>query len=398
MLNYGKHWIDEDDIAAVTETLKSDFLTQGPKVPEFEKALADYTGAKYAVAVSNGTAALHIAVKTLNLDKQSTGITSSITFAASSNCFLYNGMKPAFTDIDPKTYNMDPSSLAAHLSDSTGVVIPVHFAGQPCEMDLITALLGWDPSGDKKYKRFIIEDASHAIGSRYKNGKHVGSCCFSDMTIFSFHPVKTIATGEGGAITTNNEELYERLLLLRNHGITKDPSKLKINDSASITNRWITPGPWYYEMLDLGFNYRLTDIQAALGTSQLKKIDGFIARRREIVHMYNEAFKSIPWLTVPYEREGVFSAFHLYVLKIDYIALGKSRSMVMEELKQRDVGTQVHYIPVYRHPYYCENFGFKYDDFPEAERYYEQCLSIPLYPKMTDDNVNTVIEAITKLK
>lgn len=384
MLNYGKHWINQDDINAVTKVLESDFLTQGPEIGAFEKALTDYLGVNYAVAVANGTAALHLAVKALDLEKGKQGITCPNTFAASANCFVYNGLEPAFVDIDEKSYCMDPAELEKHITPRTKVVIPVHFSGQPAEMERIH---------DIAHKRdiHIIEDASHAIGSKYENGHMVGSCCYADMCIFSFHPVKTIATGEGGAITTNRKDLYDKLILLRNHGITKDPSKFKIDPSNP-------PNPWYYEMLELGFNYRMTDIQAALGTSQLKRIDSFIQRRREIVARYNEAFKNISWLTIPYEREKVFSAFHLYVLKIDFDGIGKSRRQVMEELKAQGVGTQVHYIPVHLHPYYRERFGFKEGDFPKAEEYYQQCLSIPLYPKMTDNDVKHVIHAIMELK
>ncbi len=384
MLNYGKHWIDQDDIAAVTKVLESDFLTQGPEVINFEKNLADFLEARFAVVVANGTAALHLAVKALDLEKGNQGITCPNTFTASANCFVYNGLEPAFVDIDEKTYCMDPAELEKHITPRTKVVIPIHFSGQPADMERIH---------DIALKRdiHVIEDASHAIGSKYENGQMVGSCCFADMCIFSFHPVKTIATGEGGAITTNRKDLYDKLILLRNHGITKDPSKFKIDHSNP-------PNPWYYEMLDLGFNYRMTDIQAALGTSQLKRIGSFIQRRREIVARYNEAFKNIPWLTTPYEREKVFSAFHLYVLKIDFDGIGKTRRQVMEELKAKGVGTQVHYIPVHLHPYYREHFGFKEGDFPKAEEYYQQCLSIPLYPKMTDDDVKHVIHAIMELK
>jgi UDP-4-amino-4,6-dideoxy-N-acetyl-beta-L-altrosamine transaminase len=382
-LNYGKHWLDDDDINTVINVLKSDFITQGPEVGRFEKALANYVGAAYAVAVANGTAALHLAVKALNLGKGKEGITTPITFAASSNCFLYNGLKPGFVDIYENTYCMDPAELEKRITPETKVIIPVHFAGQPAEMGTIDDIA-------VRNDIYVIEDAAHAIGSKFADGEMVGSCCCSDMTIFSFHPVKTIATGEGGAITTNDKDLYERLVLLRNHGITKEASKLKIQDPE-------LTGPWYYEMQDLGFNYRMTDIQAALGTSQLKKIEGFVKRRREIVKTYNEAFKDVSWLTTPYEWEGASSAFHLYVIKIDFQQIGKTRSQVMMELKEKGIGTQVHYIPVHLQPYYREHFGFKEGDFPKAEHYYQQCLSIPLFPKMTDKDVQRVIDAIMRL-
>ncbi|MCP5049862.1 MAG: UDP-4-amino-4,6-dideoxy-N-acetyl-beta-L-altrosamine transaminase [bacterium] len=391
MLNYGKQWLDDDDIAEVTAVLKSDFLTQGPKVREFEEKLADYVDAMYAVAVSNGTAALHLAVRALleepGITKYTDGITSPNTFVASSNCLAYNGLKPNFADIDERTYCIDAGEIRKRMTLDTGMIIPVHFAGQPCDMEEIVKLGKHPDTGNPVH---IIEDASHAIGSQYANGKRVGSCYYADMTVFSFHPVKTIATGEGGAITTNSKRLYERLLLLRNHGITKDPAKLKNHDPEFT-------GPWYYEMQVLGFNYRLTDIQAALGVSQLRKTDTFVQRRREIVKAYNHAFGHIDWLTTPYERPGVNSAFHLYVLGIDFKGIGKSRTGVMTELKEKGVGTQVHYIPVHTQPYYRERWGYKRGDFPKAENYYDQCLSIPLYPKMTDGDVEQVIEAVKGL-
>ncbi|MGE5340282.1 MAG: UDP-4-amino-4,6-dideoxy-N-acetyl-beta-L-altrosamine transaminase [Candidatus Omnitrophota bacterium] len=385
-LNYGKHWIDDDDIASVADVLKSDFLTQGPKIGEFEKIYADYVGATYAVAVSNGTAALHLAVSALDIDAGKRGITCPNTFAASANCFVYNNLKPGFADIDAKTYCMDADELEKQLTPDTAVVIPVHFAGQPCNMEKITRVIQ-----KQLTPPYIIEDASHAIGTTYENGLRVGSCCHCDMTIFSFHPVKTIATGEGGMITTNNRTLYEKLIRRRTHGITKNASELKIHDPEIV-------GPWYYEMQDLGFNYRLTDIQAGLGISQMRKIDLFTTRRRQIVDRYNEAFRHIDFLTLPYEREGVRSVFHLYVIKIDFKGIGKTRTQVMGELRAKGIGTQVHYIPVHLQPYYRENYGFKPGDFPNAEQYYEQCLSIPLYPKMTDEDVDRVIEIIKRIK
>jgi UDP-4-amino-4,6-dideoxy-N-acetyl-beta-L-altrosamine transaminase len=382
VLNYGKHWIDKDDISEILKVLNSDFITQGPCIANFESAMADYLGAQYAVAVANGTAALHLAVKALNLEQGMEGITSPITFVASSNCFLYNGLKPVFADIEKNTYCIDPIQIERRLSSKTAVIVPVHFAGQPCEMDQISSLA-------LKNRISIIEDAAHAIGSRYKNGKKVGSCYCSQMTIFSFHPVKTIATGEGGLITTNTQKIYEKLLQIRNHGITKDQSKFNLLPSMS------EPGPWYYEMQELGFNYRMTDIQAALGMSQLKKIDSFIKRRRQIVDAYNNAFVDFDWLTTPYEAENVFSAFHLYVLKIDFEKINKSRTQVMQELRSKGVGTQVHYIPVHLQPYYRKHFGYQIGDYPQSEHYYQQCLSIPLYPKMTDKDVMRVIQAVS---
>ncbi len=391
-IGYGKQWLDEDDISAVAEVLRSDFLTQGPKVREFEEALARYTGARFAVAVANGTAALQLAVQALELEEGTVGVTSPNTFAASSNCFLYNRLTPGFADIDERTYCMEPGELEQVMTPGTGVVIPVHFAGQPCDMEGLAEVVN-----RQAQRVYIIEDAPHAIGSRYANGQRVGSCCYSDMATFSFHPVKTIATGEGGAVTTNAPELYRKLQLLRTHGITKDPGSLQALDMAPELRGTDWNGPWYYEMQELGYNYRMTEMQAALGITQLKKIDSFIQRRREIVDRYNKVFDDVPWLTAPFERERVSSAFHLYVLKIDFQAIKKTRTQVMEELRGKGIGTQVHYIPVHLQPYYRRHFGFGEGNFPRAEAYYSQCLSIPLFPRMTDDDVRRVIQAVKDL-
>lgn len=377
-LNYGKQWIGEDDIRSVVETLQSDFLTQGPKIDEFEKLLCEYTGAEYAIAVTNGTAALHLAVAALNIETGCEGITTPNTFVASANSMIYNGLIPVFADIDEKTYNISVSEIEKNISKKTKLIVPVDFAGQAAAMEEIYDLA-------KKNGLYVIEDACHAIGSTYKNGSMVGSCQYSDMTVFSFHPVKTITTGEGGAITTNDKKIYERLLLLRSHGITKQ-------------NMSQNPGPWYYEMQELGFNFRLSDIQAALGITQLKKLDTFSMKRKKIVARYNETFKDIPWLIVPYEKTPGSSCFHLYVLQIDFDFLGKSREEVMQELREKGIGTQVHYIPVHTQPYYREKFGYKPGDFPAAGNYYEKALSIPLFPRMAGDDVEYVIKCILDLK
>lgn len=382
-LNYSKQWIDDSDIHEVVEVLKSDFITQGPKIEVFERKISEYVDSKYCVVVSSGTAALHIAVMALDIRCGSKGITSPITFAATSNCLIYNGLEPNFADIDENTYCISPRELERKIDNQTKVILPVHFAGQPAEMEKIHKMTHASHIN-------IIEDASHAFGSRYQNGLMVGSCCYSRMTIFSFHPVKTLTTGEGGAITTNSQELYEKLRTLREHGIVKDHKRF-MNQGGK------KPYPWYYEMQELGFNYRMTEIQAALGISQLKKINDFIERRREIVNAYNQAFENIEWIVTPFEREEVFSAFHLYVIQIDFKKIGKSRAQIVSQLKKRGINTQVHYIPVHLMPYYTKNHKFKLGDYPKAERYYDQCLSIPLYPKMSDDDAKRVSENILQL-
>ena len=373
MIGYGHQYIDESDIKAVVDVLKSDYLTQGPFVTKFEQEICRITGAKYCVSVSNATAGLHIAVAAQELGDDAEGITTPNTFLASSNCMVYNHVKPVFADINPVTYNIDPIEIEKHITDKTKLLIPVHFAGLPCEMEKISAIA-------KKYNLRVIEDAAHAIGSQYADGSYVGNCKYSDMTVFSFHPVKTITTGEGGAVTTNDEKLYQKLLMLRSHGTTKDEKLLTKN-----------PGPWYYEMQALGFNYRMTDMQAALGYSQLQKLDFFKKRRREIVAKYNKAFAGMKYLRAPTEPKEVSSCFHLYAVQIDFNALGKSRSQVMQELRDQGIGTQVHYIPVPTQPFYKETFGYKDGDYPVAEKYYEQELSLPLYPGMSDEDVDYVI-------
>lgn len=378
LIPYGRQSIGADDIKAVVKVLKSDWLTKGPLIKRFEEALCSYTGAKFAVCVSSGTAALHLAVAALGLKKGCFGVTSPITFLASANALVYNGLRPLFADIDPRTVNISPGALAGVIRKDTRVVIPVHFAGRPADMKKISAIAA-------RSKCFVIEDAAHAIGSRYPDGVRVGNCAYSDMTIFSFHPVKTVTCGEGGAIMTNDKKLYERLLCLRSHGVTRDPHLLKNS-----------PGPWYYEMRELGFNYHLTDIHAALGLSQLKKIDRFADRRRKIVNRYNEAFRQISWLK-PVSKEDKLCVYHLYVVRVDFKGLGISRREFMERLAMAGVGTQVHYIPIYRQPFYLRNFRFPRAQFPEAEKYYKECLSLPLFPAMTDNDVNRVISAVLQL-
>jgi len=376
MISYGKQWIDDDDVQSVIAALTSDWLTQGPAISQFEKDLCAKTGARFCVAVSNGTAALHIAVAALNIEPGKNGITSPNSFVASANCLLYNHLRPRFADIEPDTYNICPKAIERAMNPDTRVIIPVDFAGQPADLESIWALA-------QNRNCHVIEDACHALGSRYANGSPVGSCAYSDMTVFSFHPVKTITTGEGGAITTNDPHLYERLLALRSHGITKNVNRLSQN-----------PGPWYYEMQELGFNYRMTDIQAALGIAQLRKLDQFVSRRAEIVSKYNDAFRNSKSLILPFERDGLRSAFHLYVLQVRFNSLGKTRKELMAILESKGVGTQVHYIPIHQQPYYRKHTAYELGDFPVAERYYDQALSIPLYPKMTNRDIDIVIETI----
>ncbi len=378
-LSYGRQWIDEDDVEAVVQALRSDFLTQGPAIAEFENRIQELTGARYCVAFSNATSALHVSVAALGLKPGDEGITTPNTFVASANCLAYNQITPCFADINARTYCIDPQEIEKRITPRTKVLIPVDFAGQPADMRAIRAIA-------VRNDLFVIEDAAHAIGSAYDDGSPVGSCRFSDLTVFSFHPVKTITTGEGGAVTTNDKTLYDRIYILRSHGITKSPEALGIN-----------PGPWYYEMQDLGFNYRMTDIQAALGASQLRKLDLFKNRRRRIVNVYNERLAGIPFITLPYESPKVDSCFHLYVIQVDFVSLGKTRKQVMAELQELGVGTQVHYIPVHTQPYYRKTYGTKVGDCPIAESYYDRALSIPLFPGMDDDDVNLVIESVRKV-
>jgi UDP-4-amino-4,6-dideoxy-N-acetyl-beta-L-altrosamine transaminase len=377
---YGKQWIDEADIAAVNAVLASDYLTQGPAIEEFENEIKKITGAKFCIAVSNATAGLHIAVAALELRNGMEGITTPITFVASANCLASNNLIPVFADIDSKTYNISPAEIEKKITPKTKVLIPVDFAGQAVDIEAIKNIAD-------KHNLYIIEDAAHSIGSFYGDGMPVGCCHKADITVFSFHPVKTITSGEGGAITTNNEQIYRKLLKLRTIGITKNANELSQN-----------PGVWYYEMQSLGTNARLTDIQAALGKSQLSKLQLFKERRREIVKKYNEAFERIPYLTIPYEENKNSSCFHLYVLQIDFEKISKSRQNVMQELKKKGIGTQVHYIPVNSQPYYIKNFGiYNPKHFPIANAYYQKALSLPLYPKMTDSDVDRVICAIKEL-
>lgn len=375
-LFYGHQYIDEADIQAVTEVLKSDYLTCGPKVTALEKKLCELTGAKYAVVCSNGTAALHIAALAAGLGEGDELITTPITFAASANCALYCGAKPVFADINPATYNIDPKSVQEKITDHTKAVVAVDFTGQAVELDSLLAMC-------HEKGIILIEDGAHSIGTKY-NGKPVGS--IADMTTFSFHPVKTVTGGEGGAVLTNSEDLYEKLLLYRSHGITRE-SKLLERESD---------GPWYYEQIDLGYNYRITDIQCALILSQIDKLEQFAARRKEIVRKYNEAFSQIPELFVQQEIPESDTTRHLYILRIRPELLTIDRKGFFEAMGAENICCNVHYIPVYRHPYY-EKLGYKEGLCPNAEKLYHEMMSLPLYYSLTDQDVDDVIMAVRKI-
>lgn len=379
MIPYGRQSISEQDISAVEQVLRSDFLTQGPAVPRFEQQVADYCGARYAFAVNSATSALHMACLAAGLGQGDWLWTSPITFVASSNCGLYCGASVDFVDIDPRTLNMSPAALAVKLEKAAvegrlpKVVVPVHFSGEPCDMEAIAAL-------SQQYGFKVIEDASHAIGGRYGQ-KPIGACEHSDMTVFSFHPVKIVTTGEGGMVLTNNGELAEKLALLRSHGITRDSSIMVVSD----------PAPWHYEQLDLGFNYRMTDIQAALGCSQLERLDHFIAARHRLADRYDALLADFPVIT-PLRNPAHLSGAHLYVIQLAP-EVKKDRRAVFEALRATGVGVNVHYIPVHTQPYYRQ-LGFSPGMFPAAEAYYERAITLPLYPGLTDEQQDQVVAAL----
>jgi UDP-4-amino-4,6-dideoxy-N-acetyl-beta-L-altrosamine transaminase len=369
---YGHQTIEEDDIQAVANILRGDFITTGPAAAEFEEKTAAYVGAKYAVTVANGTAALHIACLAAGIQEGDEVIVPAITFAASANCVLYCGAAPVFADIDPVTYNIDPADVERKITDRTRAIIPVHFTGQPCEMDEIHRIAA-------KYGLLVIEDGAHALGAKYR-GKRIGSL-HSDMTIFSFHPVKPITTGEGGMVVTDNEKLYQRLLLFRSHGVTREESLMEKNE-----------GGWYYEQLELGYNYRMTDIQAALGSSQLKKLDRFLARRRELARRYDRAFEGVPGLVTPKQLPDTESGWHLYVLQFTEA----DRNKVFADLREAGFGVNIHYIPVYHHPYYRKH-GYQDVYCPNAEELYSRMISLPLYPGLTEEQQDMVINKVLEL-
>ncbi|OGX34110.1 MAG: UDP-4-amino-4,6-dideoxy-N-acetyl-beta-L-altrosamine transaminase [Omnitrophica WOR_2 bacterium RIFCSPLOWO2_02_FULL_50_19] len=376
---YGHQKIDKKDVEAVIRVLKSDRITQGPMIREFEEALCGYTGAKYAVCVSSGTAALHIACLAAGLKQADEIITSPITFVASANCAIYCGARPVFADVDPKTANIKPGEVLKTITKKTRIVIPVDFAGLPCDLEEVHEIA-------HRNNLIVIEDAAHALGAEYK-GTQAGSCKYSDMAVFSFHPVKSITTGEGGAVLTNNKDLYKALMVFRNHGITKDPGSIdeKMKDCG-----------WYYEMQKLGFNYRITDIQAALGLSQLKKADVFIEKRRKIAAIYNKAFNGNEYFDFPEENnKEKYSSYHLYPIILKDRFRNK-RKEVFLKMRNSGLGVQVHYIPVYLQPYY-QDLGFKKGLCPDAESYYEKEISIPIYPALKDADIKYVINIIFRV-
>lgn len=374
---YGKQWIDEDDIQAVCDVLRSDYVTCGPNVSNLEKKLAEYTGAKYAVAVSNGTAALHCACIAAGIGEGDEIITTSMTFAASANCALYCGARPVFADINLETYNIDPESIEKNITSKTKAVVAVDFTGQAVENEKIRKICD-------KYGLIFIEDAAHAIGTSY-NGKKVGS--LADMTTFSFHPVKTVTCGEGGAITTNDEKLYEKLVLAHTHGITHDENLMEGAPHE---------GPWYYEQISLGYNYRLTDFQCALLSSQLDKLDSFVQRRKEIVKRYNEAFADVPGIVLQKEIPESDTCRHLYIIRLDLDKLKCTRREFFDAMSAENVQCQIHYVPVYWFPYY-KNLGYEEGLCPNAEKLYKEIMSIPLYPRMDDSDVEDTIKAVKKV-
>lgn len=371
MINYGKQTIDKKDILEVIRSLKGELLTTGPKVKEFEKKFASFVGSKYAVAVCNGTAALHIACIASGLNKDNELITSPMTFAASANCALYCGAKPVFVDVKENGI-IDEELIEKKINKKTKIIIPVHYSGIPCNMDNIKKIA-------RKHNLIVIEDACHALDAKYKNSK-IGDCKYSDMACFSFHPVKHITTGEGGMITTNSKILYQKLLKLRSHGITKNPREFK-NKSE---------GPWYHEMQDLGYNYRITDFQSALGISQLKKAKGFVKKRIDIAKRYDKAFEKNFNIEILRYDKNRKNSYHLYIIKLKD---KETRLKLFNYLMKKDIFCQVHYIPVYMHPYY-KNLGYKKGLCKNAERFYERIISLPIYPELTKKEQNKVIKEI----
>ncbi|MEX6502155.1 UDP-4-amino-4,6-dideoxy-N-acetyl-beta-L-altrosamine transaminase [Pseudomonas zhanjiangensis] len=382
MIPYGRQEITQADIDAVVGVLQSDFLTQGPMVPRFERDVAKHVGAEHALAVNSATSALHIACLALGLGPGDRLWTTPITFVASANCGLYCGAEVDFVDIDPHTYNLCPQALERKLEQAERegrlpkVVVPVHLCGQPCDMQAIRALA-------QRYGFKVIEDASHAIGGKYQ-GEFIGNCRYSDITVFSFHPVKIITTAEGGMALTNEAELADKMALLRSHGITRD--------SALMTHE--ADGPWYYQQIDLGFNYRMTELQAALGVSQMERLDQYVARRHQLAERYNDLLAGLP-VTTPWQHSDSYSGLHLYVIRLQLDKLQKSHRQVFESLREQGIGVNLHYIPVHTQPYY-QRMGFKQGDYPQAESYYSEAISLPMFQTMSEEQQDTVIAALRK--
>lgn len=369
---YGTQWIDDDDINEVVKVLRSDWITTGPKIKEFEDALCSYIGCRHCVAVNSGTSALDIAVQVLELPKDSEVITTPFTFVATSNAIIYNGLKPVFADICSDTFNIDPEDIRRKITKDTKAILYVDYAGQPCDIKAIREIAD-------EFDLYLVEDACHAIGAEYE-GKKVGN--FADLTIFSFHPVKHITTGEGGAVVTDDDALYERLLLLRSHGIDKDAQ-----------DRYGPDASWAYDMKYLGRNYRMTDFQAALGISQLKKLDGFIDKRNELALRYQEIIGDVDGVTLPVMKDKVRHAWHLYTILLDESI---DRDEFFKYMRSANIGVNLHYIPVYRHSYYVENYGFNPEEFPMTEDVFKRIITLPLFPRMSEQQVEYVVTSISQ--
>lgn len=374
VIPYGKHYIDDDDIDAVVSALKEDYIATGPGIDKFEKAFAEYVGTKYAVAVSSGTAALHACSYAIGIQKGDEVITTPMTFVATASCVMMCGGTPVFVDIDENTYNIDPNEIEKKITSKTKAIIPVHFTGQPCDMKRIYDIA-------RKHDLKVIEDAAHAHGADYYGGK-IGDCKYSDLTAFSFHPVKLMTTCEGGMVTTNNEELYHRIKLFRAYCSTKDLELFKDK----------TDGPWHYEVQGLGYNYRLSDVMSALGNSQLHKLDRFVAKRKMIAQRYNDELKNVIGIVLPYQAEGCNSSWHLYTIQVE----NERRKEVYGKMREKNIGVDVHYLPVYRHPYFQEN-GYQKVYCPKAEKLYNRILSIPIYYGLTEQQQDYVIKIIKEI-
>ncbi len=383
MIPYGKQDISQQDIDAVTDVLCSDFITQGDQVPLFEKTLTNYCGAAHGVAVNSGTAALHIACLALGVGKGDWVWTSPISFVASANCALYCGAKVDFVDIDPRTYNLDPAVLSKKLVEAKKqgrlpkVVIPVHLAGQSCDMQSIKRL-------SDEYGFAIIEDASHAIGGCYRDNK-IGSCEFSDITVFSFHPVKLVTTAEGGAALTNQKTLAKKMAYFRCHGITRNEEEMTEESH----------GPWFYQQVALGFNYRMTDLQAALGTSQMQRLDAFVQKRHQLIQRYNDTLSSLP-LTLPFQSEDSYSASHLYIIRLVLDDISISHRQVFTRLREAGIGVNLHYIPIYKQPYF-QSLGVQYDACPHAEAYYQEAISLPMFSALEDEDFTRIVTVLARI-